>query len=54
MATKKTEPEPKAEKLPAPAPSAPKMVTLKKSSCVVTVPEATAPSYEKQDFKRVD
>ena len=51
MATKKTQPEPDNQPEPAPEPV---LVTLKKSTCVVTVPEDVAPSFEKQDFKRVD
>jgi hypothetical protein len=50
MAAKKTLPE--AEKQPEPAPE-PVQVTLKKSTCVVTVPEPVAESYEKQGFERV-
>jgi len=50
MAAKKIEPAETTEPTPEPV----KLVTLQKSTCKVTVPEAIAESYEKQGFTRVD
>jgi len=50
MPANKIEPADTTEPTPEPV----KLVTLQKSTCKVTVPEAIVESYEKQGFKRVD